>query len=125
LDIKSRSYVHFSLTPFTRNDQAASSDVLGLLQLGDLIIRDLGYFAVKVLACVSDAGAFFVSRFGYRCSLYDSDGPLDLACLLQKEGRLDRWVRIGSSEKLAVRLVAIPACAPDCREAPTGTAAKS
>jgi hypothetical protein len=107
LDIKSRSYVYFSLTPFIRNDQAASADVLGLLQPGDLIIRDLGYFAVKVLARISDAGAFFVSRFGYRCSLYD-DGPLDLPCLLRKEGRLDRWVRIGCSEKLSVRLVAIP-----------------
>ncbi len=40
LDIKSRSYIYFSLTPFTRNDQTASSDILGLLQPGDLIIRD-------------------------------------------------------------------------------------
>ena len=108
LDIKSRSYVYFSLTPFTRNDQAAASDVLGLLQPGDLVIRDLGYFALKVLARISDADAFFISRFRYRCSLYDPDSPLDLPCLLRKEGRLDRWVRIGCSEKLAVRLVAIP-----------------
>lgn len=108
LDIKSRSYVYFSLTPFTRNDQTAASDVLGLLQPGDLIIRDLGYFALKVLARISGAGAFFISRFGYRCSLYDPDGPLDLPCLLRKEGRLDRLVRIGCSEKLPVRLVAIP-----------------
>jgi hypothetical protein len=107
LDIKSRSYVYFSLTPFTRNDQAAA-DVLGLLQPGDLVIRDLGYFALKVLARIGDAGAFFISRFGYRCSLYDPDSPLDLPRLLRKEGRLDRWVSIGCSEKLAVRLVAIP-----------------
>lgn len=108
LDIKSRSYVYFSLTPFTRNDQTAASDVLGLLQPGDLIIRDLGYFALKVFALISGAGAFFISRFGYRCSLYDPDDPLDLSCLLRKEGRLDRLVRIGCSEKLPVRLVAIP-----------------
>jgi len=108
LDIKSRSYVYFSLTPFTRNDQTAASDVLGLLQPGDLIIRDLGYFALKVLARISCGGSFFISRFPCRCSLYDADGASDLPCLLRKEGRLDRWVRVGCSEKLAVRLVAIP-----------------
>ena len=85
LDIKSRSYVYFSLTPFTRNDQTAASDILGLLQPGDLIIRDLGYFALKVLARISGAGAFFISRFGHRCSLYDPDGPLIyLACCEKK-----------------------------------------
>ena len=107
LDIKSRSYVHFSLTPFTRNDQAAASDVLGLLQTGDLIIRDLGYFVLKILKGITDAGAFFISRCRYGCSLYDPDSPVDLPRLLRKEGRLDRWVRIGCSEKLPVRLVAL------------------
>lgn len=107
LDMKSRSYVYFSLTPFTRNDQTAASDVLGLLEPGDLIIRDLGYFAVKVLARIEGRGSFFISRFPCRCSLYDADAS-DLFCLLRKERRLDRWVRIGSSEKFAVRIVAIP-----------------
>ena len=86
LDIKSRSYVHFSLTPFTRNDQAAASDVLGLLQTGDLIIRDLGYFVLKILKGITDAGAFFISRCRYGCSLYDPDSPVDLPRLLRKEG---------------------------------------
>jgi hypothetical protein len=107
LDIKSRSFVYFSLTPFTRNDQSAASDVLDILQPGDLIIRDLGYFALKVFARISGAGAYFISRFRYKCSLYDQN-PLDLSSLLRKEGQLDRWVRIGCSERLPVRLVAIP-----------------
>lgn len=53
LDVKSRSYVRFSLSPFTRNDQTAAADVLDLLEPGDLIVRDLGYFAFKVLAHIS------------------------------------------------------------------------
>jgi hypothetical protein len=108
LDIKSRSYVSFSLTPFTRNDQAASSDVLALLEPGDLVIRDLGYFVLKTLKSIADGGAFFISRYRYGCSLYDSDCPLDLPGLLKEEGRLDRRVHIGSSERLPVRLVAVP-----------------
>jgi hypothetical protein len=108
LDIKSRSYVSFSLTPFTRNDQAASSDVLALLEPGDLVIRDLGYFVLKTLKSIADRGAFFISRYRHGCSLCDPQGPLDLPALLTDEGRLDRRVRIGSSERFPVRLVAIP-----------------
>lgn len=108
LDIKSRSYVSFSLTPFTRNDQAAAPDVLTLLEPGDLVIRDLGYFVLRTLKDIADGGAFFISRYRYGCSLYDSHGPLNLPGLLKKEGRLDRRVYIGSSERLPVRLVAVP-----------------
>jgi len=108
VDVKNRSYVRFSLSPFTRNDQAAASDVLDFLEPGDVIVRDLGYFSVKVLAHISERGAFFVSRFRYKCSLFDSTGPLNLVCLLKKERRLDLWARIGSSEKLPARIVAIP-----------------
>ena len=107
LDIKNRSYVHFSLMPFTRNDQAAASDVLDIVQPGDLIIRDLGYFVLKVLTRITDAGAFFISRYRYGCSLYDPDSPIDLPRLLREEGQLDRWVCIGCSERLPVRLVAL------------------
>lgn len=109
LDIKNRSYVHFSLTAFTRNDQAAAADVLTLLQAGDLIIRDLGYFVLKILNLIADAGAFFISRCRYGCSLFDPTGSsIDLPHLLRRKGQLDCWIRIGKSEKLPVRLVAIP-----------------
>jgi hypothetical protein len=109
LDIKHRSYVHFALTPYTRNDQTAAADVLGLVQPGDLIIRDLGYFVLKILKRIADTGAFFISRSRYGCSFYDLDGAsIDLPRVLKKEGRVDCWVRIGSPEKLRARLVAIP-----------------
>jgi hypothetical protein len=116
LDIKSRSYVRFSLSPFTRNDQTAAADVLGLIQAGDLIIRDLGYFVLNILKCIADAGAFFISRSRYGCSLYDLNNfTIDLPRVLQKEGHVDCRVRIGSTEKLPVRLVAIP-LPPDVAE---------
>jgi hypothetical protein len=107
LDMKSRSYVYFSLTPYTRNDQTAAPDILDLLERGDLVIRDLGYFGLQTLARICGAGAYFISRFRHGCSLYDNN-PIHLPSLLQKEGLLDRWVHIGYSEKLKVRLVALP-----------------
>ena len=45
-DLLAQNFVHFSLSSYRRNDQAASPDVLPLLCPGDLIVRDLGYFAM-------------------------------------------------------------------------------
>jgi hypothetical protein len=52
--------VHCSLSGFTRNDQAAAADILTVTRPGDLILRDLGYFALPVLAAIEAKGAFFL-----------------------------------------------------------------
>ncbi len=125
LDVKSGSYVRFSLTPFTRNDQTAAPDVPDLLEPGDLIVRDLGYFALKVLARISDASCFFISRLPCRCSLYNADGAFDLLSHLRKEGRLDRWMRVGSSQETCRAAHRHPRAAPGRREAKAGSQTKS
>ena len=43
-DLRNESFVHFSLSSFRKNDQAASKDILALTQPNALILRDLGYF---------------------------------------------------------------------------------
>src|SRR5262249_5689651 len=98
-----------SLSGFTRNDQSASRDLLKLLQAGDLIIRDLGYFVIKVLEQISLAGAFFLSRYRHGVSLYDvqTGQPLDLAVRLRPGQGWDGEVLMGC-QKLRVRLVAQP-----------------
>jgi hypothetical protein len=45
-DLLSETFAHFSLSGFTRTDQAASADVLTVAQAGDLVLRDLGYFVL-------------------------------------------------------------------------------
>jgi hypothetical protein len=109
LDIKNRSYLHCAVTDFTCNDQRAAADVLKLVGPGDLVIRDLGYFVLGILARIADAGAFFVSRYRHGCLLFDPNGlPVDLVEILNKEGQLDRRVCIGKAERLPVRIVAVP-----------------
>lgn len=108
-DLLHSQVLHLSLSGFTRNDQAASPDVLQLVQPGDLIIRDLGYFVLKVLEQIGLKGAFFLSRYRHGVSVLDSksDLLLDLASHLRPGQSLDRHVFLGA-ERVAVRLVAHP-----------------
>jgi hypothetical protein len=101
--------VHCALSGFTRNDQAAAPDILAVTRPGDLILRDLGYFALPVLAAIEQKDAFFLSRFKQGVRVYDLTGqPLDLARELKAQGRFDREVLLGAN-RVRVRVVALPA----------------
>ncbi len=107
-DLLHSQALHLSLSGFTRNDQSASPDLLKLLQPGDLVIRDLGYFVLKVLEQISLAQAFFLSRYHHGFNLYDQAGqPLDLAAALRPGQAWDGQVLLGK-DQLPVRLVALP-----------------
>lgn len=108
-DLLHAQVLHLSLSGFTRNDQAASADILPLVEPGDLIIRDLGYFVLKVLDQLSLRHAFFLSRYRHGVSLEDprTGRPIELAKQLRPGQSLDRQVLLGR-EKIPVRLVAVP-----------------
>jgi Transposase DDE domain len=108
-DLLHAQTLHLSLSGFTRNDQSASPDILNVLQPGDLIIRDLGYFVLKVLEQISLARAFFLSRYRHDVNLYDrqTGQPLHLAAKLRADRSWDEEVLLGR-ERLPVRLVAQP-----------------
>jgi len=108
-DLLSGQPLQLSLSGFTRNDQAAAPDILKILRRGDLVLRDLGYFVLKVFQQIMLKGAFFLSRYRHGTNLYDpqTQAPLDLAGLLRPGQSLDRQVLLGA-EKIPVRLVALP-----------------
>jgi hypothetical protein len=112
-DLRHAKVLHLSLSGFTRNDQSASPDLLNFLQPGDLIIRDLGYFVLKVLEQISLARAFFLSRYRHGVGLSDpqTGQPLDLAAKLRALQQWDGEVLLGR-EKVPVRLVAQPVPEP-------------
>jgi hypothetical protein len=107
-DLLHATLVHCSLSGYTRNDQTASADILTVARPGDLILRDLGYFSLRVLAALDLKCAFFLSRYKHGVRVYDLAGrPLDLVRELQKHGRLDRQALLGT-EQIRARLVALP-----------------
>lgn len=108
-DLLAEGFVSFALTAFTRNDQSASADMLEVARPGDLVLRDLGYFVLKVFAELHRRGVFYLSRLRSDTALFDErDEPFDLLGALRREGRLDVALRLGRTRKLPVRLVAAP-----------------
>jgi hypothetical protein len=107
-DLLNATVVHCSLSGFTRNDQAAAPDILAVIRSGDLVLRDLGYFALPVLAAIELKGACFLSRFKHGVLVYHLTGqPLNLARELKAQGRFDREVLLGAN-RVRVRVVALP-----------------
>lgn len=109
-NLLTEQFCHLSFSPYTKNDQKASVDILDIITAGDLIIRDLGYFVLSVLSQIKLSGAYFLSRLKYNVSIYKLDGYTHINLLkpLSKYGQLDIDVLIGAEEKLPARLVAIP-----------------
>jgi hypothetical protein len=108
-DLKNSAVAQVSLSGFTRNDQAAASDILEVARQGDLVIRDLGYLTSLVLAQLVRALVSFLTRYKHGINLYDpQSGELwDLKAQLMACGCLDRPVLLGP-ERAPMRLVALP-----------------
>jgi hypothetical protein len=108
-DLLREQFLSFSLSGFTRNDQAASTDILNVARGGDLVLRDLGYFVLPVFAQLHQRGAFFLSRLPSHLTLWDDEGHrFDLLKQLRRWGRLDVTLRLGQTHAVPVRLVAVP-----------------
>lgn len=109
-NLKKDQMADFSLSAFNRTDQAASKDILNLLQPKDLVIRDLGYFVLDVFKDIAQKGAFFLSRLRSNVAVYcpNTGERLNLLSILKKQPCTDIDVLIGRDHKLPVRLVAMP-----------------
>jgi len=112
LELNHMQWLHLSLDAFTDNDQGASSKIMPLLRKGDLLIRDLGYFVLKVLGEIIAGKAFFISRLRYGLNWYDAKSGKQInwkEVLAPKRKRVvDKTIVIGKDEQLAVRVILIP-----------------
>jgi len=103
-----------SISPYTRNDQAASADILAIARKGDLVIRDLGYFSLDVFAEMITANIYFITRILYNTTIRSLDRvPVKLLNLLkllkqQPDGVLDQELLLGATHQLKLRIIAIP-----------------
>jgi hypothetical protein len=109
-NITRRKFIRLDITSFRDNDQGYSPKIVQILQRGDLVIRDLGYFVLRVFQKLNKEGIFFISRMRKGVNVYSKKDEIviDLAKMLKKRGRLDIEVFLGEKERLPVRLIALP-----------------
>jgi len=105
-DLLSGTFVHFSIDPYSRNDLAATLDLV--VQPGDLVLRDRGYFTVASAMAHREGKADSIYRHKSKTALFDPEtgAPINLLRLLNRHGTLDMQVLVGPEKKLKLRLVA-------------------
>ena len=113
-DLKSGHIINLTLTPANRPDVRAAEDVMDTLEEGDLVIRDLGYYAFASFINIASKGAFFISRLNTKTVVYEMKNGkhkrLDFKTLYfkmqrQQISRIMKDVFIGREAKLPVRLM--------------------
>lgn len=108
-DLLNNRYVYFAITPYTKNDQSQANEIVSIAEKGDIVIRDLGYFAMKTFDKMNVHDIRFISRLRYGVNIYDAETEkkIDLLKVLRKKRFIDRWVLIGEKERVLVRLVGL------------------
>lgn len=113
-DLKSGHVTDLDLTASNRPDVKDALELLDNVAQGDLVIRDLGYYAFKSFINILKKEAFFISRLGAKTNVFEMScgdfKKLDFKAVYNqmKKGKLLRTYKdvfIGSEEKIPVRLV--------------------
>jgi len=105
-DLLSGSFTHWSMHSYRKNDLAVASDLV--VKMGDLVLRDRGYFTHNELQRIIEAQGDFVSRYKHKTVLYhpETGEEIDLFWLLKTERTIDRNVLIGKDRQVEVRIIA-------------------
>lgn len=103
---------------FTVNEQQLSKNILQVAKAGDLVIRDLGYFVIRVFQQLASTNIYFLSRWRYGVHLYhpQSGALINLSKLLCGKTWHEQEVICGKEHSVKVRLVAIKLSAEKTNE---------
>lgn len=110
-DYLTEKFIDLSFFSGSVPDQSLAGCIISLLEPDDLVIRDLGYYALKKIKEIEEKNAYYISRYKSDILVYENkeaSEPLDLAKFLDKkifQGIIDIEVFIGK-EKHPVRMVA-------------------
>lgn len=116
LDLLSGQWVDGGFERYLRQDAKAAHDLVenGVLQAGDLVVRDLGYAVLNSFAEIAKKGAFYLSRLHPQWNIYadESGGKVDLIALLERNAAVSgnafrMKIRIGNRQQLNCELIAV------------------
>lgn len=111
-ELKNQKITHLQMSKATIPDQSRASDFLDWIEENELIIRDLGYFALDALQECQNKKAYFLSRLLQCTDVYlrpDSPEPINLCNYANKNSLnssvIELSVFIGKSARIPVRLI--------------------
>jgi hypothetical protein len=110
-DLKSGRILDLSLTPSVRNDRSDAGETAENVSKNDLIIRDLGYFSIRVFETILQKEAYFLSRLDSISKVYDWEGQEISFSKIYKEmqktdvSQKEMFVQLGRDVKVPVRLI--------------------
>lgn len=114
IDLKQHNYEAIAIKSYCQNDLHFADDILKTLRKGELVIRDLGYWAIPVFSQISARGAYFLSRLKLSTHVLSPEKQqiIDLVSFLKKQERqgvvhVDMPVLLSKKHHIPVRLVAI------------------
>lgn len=107
-DLCSGEFIKFSIDPYSKNDVSVASEIEA--KLGDLILRDRGYFLIEAIGAFKANGIETISRYKHATALYDAETKeeINLIKLLSRRGIVDMMVLAGIKKNIRVRLLAVP-----------------
>ena len=112
-DYKSGSIVLLEDRAGTEPDQKYSKNLVSLIQEGDLLIPDLGYWNFETFLGIDGKGGYFISRFNSRVNIWDRRDEkfikLDLLSILEQQMsnsiEMEVFIRGEKTKTLKIRLV--------------------
>jgi hypothetical protein len=114
IELKHYNYEAIAFKSYCQNDKSFADDILNKLQKNELIIRDLGYWAIPTFKKIIARGAYFLSRLNLSTNVIniETQQTIDLVTFLKKKERqgihhVDMHVLLGDKYRIPVRLVAI------------------
>jgi len=100
------------ITDATRNDNTDAKESISRVEIGDLIIRDLGYYSLPTLATFDTVGAFFISRLGAKTNIYKQGHEKEISfkelyndMVKGKKTCVEMEIFAGKKERMQVRLI--------------------
>lgn len=106
-DLLSGTTITIDLHAATTQDRTIGWDLLDHIQENDLILRDMGYFAIETFIIIEQKNAFWLSRLPRNVQAHTNEGTA-LETILQqaKTDLLDRPMNIGKQAQHPARLIA-------------------
>lgn len=114
-DVLARTIHYLSLGNARQSDKTIADQRIGLIQKGDLILRDLGYYSTDSYQKIEQQQAFYISRLKAQVGIYQKVDnryeSLNWTSIIQQirkgsTGYFDQYVYIGKQQKHPVRLMA-------------------